>query len=115
MGGESLGIFCASVLGEGAGDIVYAHGSCTGLDDGTEVDQDSRRPLESLARRNQCAERLKFARLGKPGPHSLGKEHEKAYDIVLLEPPALAPTYGRLEDGLRLYSAWVAAAAAVAR
>merc|ERR1711957_373713 len=32
--------------------------------------------------------------------------------IVTLEPPALAPTFGKLDDGMRQYTAWVAFAAA---
>eukprot|EP00435_Cladocopium_sp_Y103_P046007 s497_g13.t1 len=69
--------------------------------------------LELLAARNQChKDDIAYITLSEePRFDELGNQYKSHFDIVTLEPPALAPTYGKLEEGARLYTAWSALAA----
>jgi len=99
--GESLGIFCAV---KGAR-VTCAQGlGCIG-----------RARIESLAARNDCDSQVDFLDIDAPQINLLGDDHMGVFDIVLLQPPAFAPTYGRLEDGMQKYIAWTAVAAAAVR
>ncbi|CAE8734881.1 unnamed protein product, partial [Polarella glacialis] len=77
----------------------------------------SRERVEALAARNKCADRLSILQLGKEASlNELGGDALlNSFDIVTLEPPPLAPTYGRLEEGMRQYTAWAQLAASVTR
>jgi len=99
--GESLGISCA-MRGANLTSVV-------GLGEVTSA------RVEALAQINGCAERVQSLQLERPQKQLLPQEHHGAHDAAALEPPALAPTSGRLEDGLQQYAAWTAVAAAALR
>lgn len=99
--GESLGIFCAQL----GADAICA----TGLGPVTQP------ALEALARRNDCQDRVSYLRLEAAEAALLGGDLVGSCDLVTLEPPALAATYGRVEAGSQRYTAWVALAATALR
>lgn len=106
--GESLGVFCAAkgartTCALGPEELLGSTGGIQAL----------QAQLEALAARNQCADRVKYLRLESPQPQAnvLGEKNVAAFDIVVLAPPALAPTYGRKEEGMQQYTNWVALAA----
>jgi len=99
--GETVGLMCAArgarlTFVEGLGEVCRSN-------------------AETLAVRNRCAERVDYLRVESPEPGSLGPGRDACFDVVTLEPPALAPTYGGLDDGMRQYTAWVALACAAVR
>jgi len=99
--GRSSGVFCAArgaraTCVEGPGEASRAH-------------------VEAMAQRNGCREVVECLHLELPQAQLLGEGRLRSYDVVALEPHALAPTYGRLEEGLQGYAAWVAVAAAATR
>lgn len=98
LGTDSVGLACAalgasSTFGEGLGL------SLTGL--------------EALANANGV-DRFDTFPLEEPSVDSLGDRRAK-FDLVSLEPPALAPSYGQVEEGMKRYSAWISFAAAAVR
>eukprot|EP00927_Polykrikos_kofoidii_P065164 TRINITY_DN60952_c0_g1_i1.p1 TRINITY_DN60952_c0_g1~~TRINITY_DN60952_c0_g1_i1.p1 ORF type:complete len:598 (-),score=80.82 TRINITY_DN60952_c0_g1_i1:78-1808(-) len=114
--GESLGVFCASAASDGGGiQVEYVISCPQGKETDKNLEGERRRAVEVLASANGCSDRVNFLDVGPPGPGALGEAGRAAYDMVILEPPALAPTYGRLEDGMKQYSAWMGAAAAATR
>jgi len=99
--GESLGVLaasrgCRAACAEGLGEVTSAR-------------------LASLARLNSCQDRLDCLRLERPQKQLLPERLLACHDVVTLEPPALAPTYGKLEEGLQQYAAWTGLAAAALR
>lgn len=101
---DSLGPLCAT---------LGAHVTC-GVAASTAGKLEQHR-LEGLAAMNQCAQRMEYLNFTVPGPPPVWPEAAQAFDIVTLEPPAFAPTYGQLEEGMRQYTAWVAAAVAAVK
>lgn len=100
--GDSLGLYCAAAHGAEA---VYRVSESCGMDPAR---------AERVGARSHCAQRVKCSGgLDVSKPESCGADDEraKAFDLVTLEPPALAPTYGQLEKGMQQYTAWVGAAA----
>lgn len=79
--------------------------------------KESASALELLAARNQChKDDIAYVTVSEePRFDELGSQYKSHFDIVTLEPPALAPTYGKLEEGARLYTAWSALAATACR
>eukprot|EP00928_Gymnodinium_smaydae_P089427 TRINITY_DN73396_c0_g1_i1.p1 TRINITY_DN73396_c0_g1~~TRINITY_DN73396_c0_g1_i1.p1 ORF type:complete len:511 (-),score=77.43 TRINITY_DN73396_c0_g1_i1:318-1811(-) len=107
--GESLGVFCAAISGDAR--VTYIDAGSLREDE----ENCSRKSIEALASSNGLGQHLSFADIsGAPGPHALSVTHRGAYEVVLLEPPPFAPTYGTLEEGSQLYSTWAAAAATAA-
>eukprot|EP00439_Symbiodinium_sp_Y106_P026094 s598_g3.t1 len=104
--GESSGVFCAA-QGALSSCFVPAWGS-------PEVAKEA---LEMLAARNGCSDKVTVSSLSKePSLSELGGESSRCkFDIVSLEPPPLAPTYGSVEEGARLYTAWTALAASATK
>jgi len=70
--------------------------------------------LEQLARRNRCWEGLECLYMEAPQAGLLSKRLG-TFDIVTLEPPAFAPTYGKVEEGMQKYAAWIGLAASAVK
>eukprot|EP00931_Biecheleriopsis_adriatica_P073612 TRINITY_DN47862_c0_g1_i1.p1 TRINITY_DN47862_c0_g1~~TRINITY_DN47862_c0_g1_i1.p1 ORF type:complete len:498 (-),score=74.91 TRINITY_DN47862_c0_g1_i1:75-1520(-) len=106
--GESSGAFCASLGFQTTSVVAQWPGSSA---------MAYKQHIMSLASRNNCSEFLSFQTMGQePRLEQLGgDELLGAFDMVTLEPPALAPTYGRVEEGMRLYTAWTALAASATK
>lgn len=99
---ESLGLACA------------ARGARTTFSGGAA--ESAWRPrIDALAAKHSYADRVEHVSLDASQSSSLSENDRASFDIVTLEPPALAPTYGKLEDGMQQYTAWVALAAAATR
>lgn len=95
--GESLGVACASLGAE----LTFVEG----LGEVTEAS------IRKLADLNGAAQvRCVRAEEQHGLPSDLGK-----FDLVSLQPPPLAPTYGRVEEGQRQYIGWLAMAASAVR
>jgi len=70
--------------------------------------------VEQLACRNHCWEGLECLCMEAPQA-GLPNERLGTFDIVTLEPPAFAPTYGKLEEGMQKYAAWTGLAASAVK
>eukprot|EP00929_Paragymnodinium_shiwhaense_P091299 TRINITY_DN51307_c0_g1_i1.p1 TRINITY_DN51307_c0_g1~~TRINITY_DN51307_c0_g1_i1.p1 ORF type:complete len:573 (+),score=150.36 TRINITY_DN51307_c0_g1_i1:87-1805(+) len=76
-----------------------------------------RNMVQAVAAGNACSERLKFIGApddGDPSAAGLPKECINAFDVVLMQPPALAPTREQREVGAERYKVWAEAAATAA-
>lgn len=103
--GESSGVFCAA-QGAQSSCFVPAWG----------FPEQAKEALETLAARNGCSDKVTISSLSKePNLSELRGESSCRFDIVTLEPPPLAPTYGSVEEGARLYTAWTALAASATK
>lgn len=72
--------------------------------------------LERLVGGGEVARSTSFMELPEePNPQLFALSGTEGFDVVLLEPPPLAPTYGRVEEGSRLYTAWLTAAVAATK
>jgi len=98
--GESSGVFCA---------LKGCSTTCV-----TGLGEVSMERLEQLARRNNCWEGLECFRMEAPQA-GLPSKRLGTFDIVALEPPALAPTYGKVEEGMQKYAAWTGLAASAVK
>lgn len=102
--GDSIGVHCASLGAE----VTFA----------LQEDEPWRVPLlKRSAARNGCRDgSTKFTFVPEePGTRALVEGPEGGFDIVTLEPPPFATTYGQVDEGMRKYTAWVAAAVASLR
>jgi len=97
---ESLGSLCAA---RGA-TVTFGLGS-------KEFEIVSKAHLEKLSIANNCSDRVDFLEVKEePEPRLFSQHRPEGFDFVLLEPPPLAPTYGKVDEGMRKYTAWVGAA-----
>jgi len=101
-----------SLFSESVGVLCAKHGAQV-----TELVNDDRSHQTQckLAHANQCLERIQFVNFETPDMSWLRHGKEGTFDIVTLQPPALAPSYGRLEEGMQKYTSWIAFAAGAVR
>jgi len=98
--GESSGVFCAlkgcdTTCAVGLGEVSMAR-------------------LQQLARRNRCWDGLECLCV-EASQAGLPSKRLGTFDIVTLEPPAFAPTYGKVEEGMQKYAAWTGLAASAVK
>ncbi|CAJ1405437.1 unnamed protein product [Effrenium voratum] len=105
-----------SLFGESSGISAAAKGAKVTCAVASGSAKEAEQALRLLAERNQCQDHVTYCSLGEePRLEELGDQCKAFFDVVSLEPPALAPTYGRLEEGARLYTAWCGLAAAACK